>query len=138
MELPPAHYFTERSRAGDGFLRVRRRKFGQGNNCKPANEVEGVISNQTLFSCANGDGEIGHNAILISCASVAVESARQIDRKNIGTLFAAKSIGLAAGGQDRVPQGRLGSQSQQSIENVERRRNSWSTFSCSRSAERSN
>ena len=74
-----------------------------------------------FFRVTDGQREIGHDAIGIGFACVAVEAGREINGENLGVGSGAQPIDFARGVADRLAQCAAGASAEQAIDDDERR-----------------
>jgi hypothetical protein len=73
-----------------------------------------------MFGEPDRDREIGHDAIRIALAAVAIETGRQIERENKRVFFASKPIDLLGRCPHRFPQKVFRAEAKETIENDQR------------------
>src|SRR5205823_11137491 len=93
---------------GNSFVSSFARQLTQWDNFETTNEIDCVIGDQSAFGCADRNGKIGYDAFGIGLASVAVDSARQIHRKDVSVPLATTAIDFARQAGDWLTQRRLG------------------------------
>ena len=95
----------------------RDRELAEGHDLEAAHQIDGVIGHQAVLGETDRDRAIGHDAIGIGLARIAIETGRQIDGENERVLFAAEAIDLLCGCPNRLAQQMFRAESQHAIEN---------------------
>jgi hypothetical protein len=60
----------------------------QRNHFEPADKIKRSIGHQTALCAGDRDGDIGADTIVVGCAGIAVESAREIDCDDVPAVLA--------------------------------------------------
>jgi hypothetical protein len=98
---------------------LRDDQIRERNDLNPADEIDSVVRDQSMFGETDRDRGIGHDAIRIAFPGVAIEARRQIDREDKSFFFAPEAIDLLGGCAHRFPQEMFRTEAKETIENYQ-------------------